>query len=137
MNAIDVRSAMSLVGSLLVLAAAGLTMLANLLIRAGIDASGGFAIESGSQVLFSLFRLFMQPLFSAGFLLYFLGSLVWFRVLATDPLSRAYPLLVSLTFVLVTLGAVLIFSEPLSLRKVVGLMVILAGIAIVSLEKGK
>ena len=88
------------------------------------------------EVVHALIALFMQPLFSLGFATYFLASVIWFRVVATEPLSLAYPILVSLTFTLVTAGAVLLFSEPLSLRKVVGLAVILAGIAIVSLEKG-
>jgi multidrug transporter EmrE-like cation transporter len=125
---------MSKIGFLLVLATAVLTMTANLLLRAGIDAAGGFALGSGTQVLHALVRLFMQPLFTLGFAIYFLASVVWFRVVATEPLSLAYPILVSLTFALVTGGAVLIFSEPVSLRKVVGLAVILAGIVIVALE---
>jgi drug/metabolite transporter (DMT)-like permease len=45
-------------------------------------------------------------------------------------------MLVSLTFIMVTAGAILLFGEPFSLRKVVGLAIILTGIAIVSLEKG-
>ncbi|MEO8626612.1 MAG: hypothetical protein ABI612_00720 [Betaproteobacteria bacterium] len=127
---------MSLVGASLVLLTAALTMAANLLMRAGVDAAGGFSAGGASQVVSSLVRLFMQPRFTAGFFLYFLASVVWFRVVATEPLSVAYPILVSLTFILVTGGAVLVFSEPVSLRKVAGLAVILAGIAVISLEKG-
>ncbi len=127
---------MSLVGASLVLLTAALTMAANLLMRAGVDAAGGFSAGGVSQVVISLVRLFMQPRFSAGFFLYFLASVAWFRVVATESLSVAYPILVSLTFILVTGGAVLVFSEPVSLRKVAGLAVILAGIAIISFEKG-
>jgi multidrug transporter EmrE-like cation transporter len=127
---------MSATGFLLVLSTAALTMIANLLLRAGIDAAGGFLLGSAMEILRALVALFTQPLFALGFAIYFLASVVWFRVVATEPLSLAYPILVSLTFILVTAGAVFFFSEPLSLRKVVGLAVILAGIAIVSLEKG-
>src|SRR5437867_218691 len=123
---------MSMMGFVLVLFTAGLTMAANLMLRAGIDAAGGFALGGPLQVLRALINLFMQPLFAFGFTIYFLASVVWFRVVATEPLSLAYPILVSLTFTLVTAGAVLLFSEPLSLRKAVGLAVILAGITIVS-----
>jgi multidrug transporter EmrE-like cation transporter len=66
---------------------------------------------------------------------YFLAALIWFRVVATEPLSVAYPILVSLTFSLVTAAAVFILSEPISARKVLGLIVILTGILIISLEK--
>jgi undecaprenyl phosphate-alpha-L-ara4N flippase subunit ArnE len=111
-------------------------MVANLLLRAGIDAAGGFALTGVPQVLRALLRLFLQPMFTAGFVSYFVASSVWFRVVATEPLSVAYPILVSLTFTLVTTGAVLFFTEPLSLRKVIGLLVILAGIVIISMENG-
>jgi multidrug transporter EmrE-like cation transporter len=126
----------SAIGFFLVLFTAVLTMAANLMLRAGIDAAGGFTLDGLMETLHALARLFMQPLFTLGFIIYFLGSVVWFRVVATEPLSLAYPMLVSLTFTLVTAGAVLLFGEPFSLRKAVGLAIILAGIAIVSLEKG-
>ena len=126
---------MSVTGFILVLLTAGLTMAANLMLRAGIDAAGGFALGGGMQILHALMKVFMQPLFAVGFTVYFVASVVWFRVVATEPLSLAYPVLVSLTFTMVTSGAVLFFSEPLSLRKAVGLAVILTGIAIISLEK--
>jgi multidrug transporter EmrE-like cation transporter len=126
---------MSITGVLLVSVTAGLTMAANLMMRGGIDSGGGFAPQSVVAVVIAFVRLLTQPLFVAGFVLYFLASLVWFRVLASEPLSVAYPVLVSLTFTLVTAGAVLFFQEPLSVRKVVGLAVILGGILMVSMEK--
>src|SRR5205807_9612927 len=128
--------AMSTIGFVLVLFTACLTMAANLMLRAGIGAAGGFTLGSVTQILRGLVALFMQPLFALGFVIYFLASVVWFRVVATEPLSLAYPTLVSLTFIMVTAGAVLFFGEPFSLRKVIGLAIILLGIAIASLEKG-
>jgi multidrug transporter EmrE-like cation transporter len=126
---------MSISGFFLVLLTAALTMAANLMLRAGIDSAGGFAVTNASQLLYGMARLFTQPLFCIGFTVYFLAAVVWFRVVATEPLSLAYPILVSLTFGLVTAGAVLLFSEPLSLRKVLGLAVILIGIVIISAER--
>jgi multidrug transporter EmrE-like cation transporter len=110
-------------------------MAANLMLRSGIDAAGGFTFGAATELLSGLVRLFLQPLFALGFVTYFAASVVWFRVVATESLSLAYPVLVSLTFALVTAGAVALFSEPLSLRKLIGLVVILAGIGIISLEK--
>ena len=127
---------MSATGFFLVLLAAVLTMAANLLLRAGVDAAGGFVFDNTIQIVSALMKLFSQPLFVVGFGIYFLASVVWFRVVATEPLSLAYPILVSLTFTLVTAGAVLMFGEPMSLRKMGGLAVILAGIVIISFEKG-
>jgi multidrug transporter EmrE-like cation transporter len=127
---------MSATGLLLVLVTAALTTAANLLLRGGIDASGGFAIGSMTATLQALVKLFMQPRFSAGFVLYFLASVVWFRVVATEPLSMAYPILVSCTFTLVTAGAVVMFKEPLTARQVLGLAVIVTGIALISIARG-
>jgi multidrug transporter EmrE-like cation transporter len=124
------------IGFLLVLLAAAMTMGANLMLRAGIDAAGGFAPGGALELVNALVKLFLQPLFAIGFIAYFLATVVWFRVVATEPLSLAYPILVSLTFTMVTGGAVLFFHESLSVQKVIGLATILAGIAIISLEKG-
>lgn len=127
---------MSPTGILLVLLTAGLTMAANLLLRAGIDGAGGFSVAGVADAVGALGKLFVQPLFSLGFVLYFLASVVWFRVVATEPLSLAYPVLVSCTFTLVTAGAVIFFAEPVTRRQLVGLAVILAGIVLVSIQKG-
>jgi multidrug transporter EmrE-like cation transporter len=127
---------MSATGLLLVLVTAALTMVANLLLRSGIDAAGGFSLGGLATTAAALLKLFMEPKFLIGFVLYFMASVVWFRVVATEPLSVAYPLLVSCTFTLVTAGAVIVFSEPLTLRQMLGLAVILAGIALISVQKG-
>jgi multidrug transporter EmrE-like cation transporter len=127
---------MSGTGFALVLLTAAMTMGANLMLRAGIDAAGGFSAAGPLELARAVLGLFLQPVFTAGFITYFLASVVWFRVVATEPLSLAYPVLVSLTFTLVTAGAVVLFHEPLTWRKVVGLAVILAGILLVSIEKG-
>ena len=127
---------MSVSGLLLILVTAALTMGANLMMRGGIDSGGGFAPQTAFGVVLEFVKLLAQPLFVSGFIMYFLASLVWLRVVASEPLSVAYPVLVSLTFTLVTGGAVLLFHEALSARKVVGLIVILAGILVISTEKG-
>jgi len=127
---------MSASGFIYVLVTAAMTMGANLMLRAGIDAAGGFSPGTATELIFGLLRLFLQPLFAIGFVTYFLAAVVWFRVVATEPLSVAYPILVSLTFAFVTAGAVIVFQEPVSVRKVIGLLVILGGIVLVSMEKG-
>ena len=122
--------AQALVG---ILAAAVLTAVANVMIRAGIERYGGFSPAGFGDLARQFLELLLQPLFSFGFLLYFLASLVWFRTIAIAPLSTAYPLLVSFTFLAVTGGAVLIWGEPLTSRKLLGLCFILVGIAVVSM----
>lgn len=122
---------MSGLGWLLVMASAGLTVLANLLLRTGVHRAGGFG-ENLPTIHLSAFNLVKQPLFDLGLIMYALASVVWFRVLSSEPLSVAYPVLVSTTFMLVTLGAVFLFRETLNYYKIIGLIVIFAGIFIIS-----
>ena len=117
----------------LVLLSACLQAAANLLLRAGVGQAGGLG-GTLATLPQTMLRLVGQPLFVIGALLYALAALVWFRVLASEPLSTAYPLLVSLTFVIVTAGAAGLFQEVLSPRKLAGMAVLLVGIVIVSGE---
>lgn len=122
---------MTRTGLLLVILSALSTVAANLLMRTGVTRAGGFGV--GSRPIFhQALELGQQPLFVIGVLLYGFAALVWFRVLSTEDLSSSYPLLISLTFVLVTLGAVILFRENLNAQKVVGLAVILTGVVLVA-----
>jgi multidrug transporter EmrE-like cation transporter len=123
---------MSVTGMFLVTCAAAITMIANLLMRAGLQRGGGFSPADVTAVLPSFFKLLLDPLFAVGFVGYFAAALVWFRVLSTEPLSLAYPVLVAMTFLMVTSGAALLFQEPVSLRKLIGLILIVVGIAVTS-----
>ena len=118
-------------GLILVLISALLTVAANLLLRQGVTAAGGFSLSVGGLGR-EIVNLLRQPLFDAGMFLYGVASLVWFSVISTEDLSSIYPLLVSLTFLFVTLGAMVFFHETMSIRKLVGLLVILAGISLVA-----
>lgn len=104
-------------GLLLVVLSAVLTVASNLMLRGGVTRAGGFALSPASLIS-DLLRLARQPLFVSGLALYATAALVWFRVISTENLNSSYPLLVSLTFVLVTLGATLFFHEPVSWQKV-------------------
>jgi len=121
---------MTVTGWLLVLLSAGLQVAGTLLLRAGVDRAGGFA-ETLAGVPQGLLRLALQPAFDIGFVIYGLAALVWFRVLSTQPLGLAYPVLVSLTFMFVSIGAAIVFQEPVTARKLIGLAVILIGILVV------
>jgi multidrug transporter EmrE-like cation transporter len=108
------------------------TVVANLMMRAGILTAGGFAL-SVSAFKSQTLGLMRQPMFVGGFLIYAVAVVIWFQVLSTENLSTSYPLLVSLTFLLVTLGGSFFFHEHISLQKMLGLIVIMAGIVVVAL----
>lgn len=122
---------MSLQGILLVGIASLMTVAGNLMMREGVVRAGGLALAFPS-LFRDLTHLARQPLFDIGVLLYGLASLVWFRIVSTENLNSSYPLLVSLTFILVTLGATFVFKEPLTLQKIAGIGVILFGIILVT-----
>lgn len=109
-------------------------MAANISLRTAIERTGSFRSSDLVAMLVEFIRLLFDPVFAFGFLGYFAAALLWFKVLASEPLSIAYPVFVATTYILVTGGAVLLLHEPLSARKVLGLAIILAGIALVSTE---
>ena len=117
---------MTLSGFCLLLLTAVFMSVANLLIKNGIQA-GSFA--SSWPTMLALLR---QPAFVSGFLLAGAAALMWIRILATQKLSTCYPLFVSLTYTLITLGAVYFLHEKISTQKLVGLVVIIAGITAVA-----
>jgi multidrug transporter EmrE-like cation transporter len=119
--------------TLLILSAIS-TVAANLLMRGGINRNGGFM--SQGTVLESVIALMRQPMFVTGFLLYGLAAMFWFNVVATGSLSTTYPLLVSLTFVMVTIGAAIFFNEQVTWQKILGITIILVGFVIVARAKG-
>jgi multidrug transporter EmrE-like cation transporter len=124
---------MSLSGFLLICCTALLTAIANVVLTKGIGSAGGFSFDGPASLVTGLIRLFLTPLFLVGFLTYFGASIVWFRVLASEPVITAYPFVVAITFLLVTLASGLILGEPTTLMKMLGLVVIVFGIVIVSL----
>lgn len=118
---------MTLAGFVLLLITAACMAVANVLMKNGIGHAGGFA-PSFSGVL-SLLR---QPAFVTGFLLTGCAALMWFRILATQKLSTCYPLFVSLTYSLITIGAFYFLHEKISAQKLLGLVIIVVGITTVA-----
>ena len=118
---------MTLGGFLLLLVTAACMAVANVLMKNGIAQAGGFAPSVAA--VFSLLR---QPAFVGGFLLTGVAALMWFRILATQKLSTCYPLFVSLTYTLITIGAFYFLHEKISTQKLLGLLIIIAGITTVA-----
>lgn len=117
-------------GLVLVALAAITTVAGNLLMRAGVVNAGG--LKLGNSIVPQLFALAKEPLFLLGVFLYGLSAIIWFSVISSEQLSTAYPILVSITFILVTAGSVVFFHEGVSLFKAAGIMIILTGIWIVA-----
>ena len=118
---------MTLAGFLLLLLTAVCMAVANVLMKNGIAQAGGF-----TPSISALFALLRQPKFVAGFLLSGIAALMWFRILATQKLSTCYPLFVSLTYLLITVGAFYFLHEKISTQKLLGLAILVVGITTVA-----
>lgn len=118
---------MTLAGFTLLVITALCMAVANLLMKTGVLAAGGFSLSVSALV-----RLCRQPLFVLGFALSGIAALMWFRILATQKLSTCYPLFVSLTYLLITLAAFYFLHEKISAQKMAGLVAIVAGIIAVA-----
>ncbi|MHB8811618.1 MAG: DMT family transporter [Desulfobulbaceae bacterium] len=117
---------MSKFGLLLVITCSLCAAVSSFLFRISIARAGGFSLNISSLV-----HLALQPLFIIGLFLYAAMSIIWLRVLATEPLTIVYPLLISLTFLLVTCGGMYFFKELITLTKITGLVFIISGIILV------
>lgn len=65
--------------------------------------------------------------------LYVAATLAWIWLLRTAPLSRAYPYM-ALSFVLVPLLSAFFFRESLSAQYVIGIVLVIAGIVVATLD---
>ena len=75
--------------------------------------------------------LILNPYLVVAVLLYGLLSVVWVWVLTFVPLSIAYPF-VALTFVLTVAAGALMFGEPVSLKLLLGGLMIIAGLIVIT-----
>lgn len=85
------------------------------------------------KLTFYFIKLFDPYVFSS-FLFAFLGSLTYMAALQKVELNVAYPFM-SLSYVLVFVISYVVFSEPISMSKILGLGFILIGILFISLGK--
>ena len=92
--------------------AAGLSATGNLIIKNAARSMGGLNL-SGGHLAQTLFHLFTNPGIILGLALYLVGFVLWAKVLSTVDISLAYPIFVSLAFVIVVLGSRIFFGESL------------------------
>jgi drug/metabolite transporter (DMT)-like permease len=116
-----------------ILLSVGLVVVAQVLFKVG---AGSMAPLSGSEQRDPIrlgLRALRIPGVMLGFVLYGAAAAAWLYVLATTPLSYAYPFL-GLTYFGVTLVSVAVLKERLSTLQWVGLAVICLGALAVALS---
>lgn len=95
-----------------------------LFFKKGMDVLGGLEFTVGGLV-----RTFLTWQVLLGFALFFTGAVVWLKVLSLADLSWAYPML-ALGYPLVVMESRVFLGEPVDAARIIGSLVILAGVAI-------
>lgn len=80
-----------------------------------------------------LFKTFSNYYVLAGIALYAINSVLWLMVISKLPISKAYPA-ISLSYVIVIIGAYFFVGEPLTIKKIIGSMAILGGVSIIFMK---
>ncbi len=112
----------------------------NILLFLIYSLSSGFGLiilkraVTGIEFKFSLKTLtdVLSLEFIFGFLLYVLGFICWMLILSKLKLNIAFPIAMSLFFIVSTIGSYFILSEPLSLKHLIGIVICLVGIILIS-----
>lgn len=105
-----------------------LTVYSQLAIKWGMLGAGP-APEGGQEKLVFLAGQLLNPWILSSLVSAFLALITWMAAVAKLELSHAYPFM-SLAFVLVLLFSHLLFHEALTGPKIVGVLFIMAGLAI-------
>ncbi|GGB37788.1 EamA family transporter [Virgibacillus dakarensis] len=106
------------------------TVYGQLILKWKIDKAGSLP-EVWKDKLIFLLQLLLDPVILSGFLSAFVASLFWMAAMTKFNISYAYPFM-SLSFVLVFIFSILLFNEPVTIQKVVGLALIVLGIVVTS-----
>lgn len=92
--------------------------------------NAGTLPEAWIDKFFFLGRLLLNPWILSTFVGAFVAGLAWLAALSKLPLSYAYPVFVSLTFVGVIVLSTILFREAMTLPKAIAMGLIIAGIII-------
>lgn len=86
--------------------------------------------QAGGSAADSLFGQMTSPWLALAIVLYGLSFLLTVRIYASNPLSVAAPFMAACTFVLIYALGYLLFAEPVTLPRVAGLALIVAGMVL-------
>lgn len=115
-------------GYLYVLLTIAFTVYGQLVLKWQVAEVGPLPASASDKIL-HLLGLLLNPWIISGFAAAFLASLAWMAAMTKFELSHAYPFM-SASFVLVLILSGVLFNEPITTLKVVGMAFIVVGIAI-------
>jgi multidrug transporter EmrE-like cation transporter len=113
---------------LLVLSSVLLTSGAQLLLKYGMTRPAiKIALADQASPLVSLQVIATSPAVLMGMACFGLSAVLWLFVLAKIPLSTAYPF-IAVGIIITVVGGRFLFAEPVSLLKLLGIALVIAGV---------
>jgi len=106
------------------------TVYGQIVLKWRMNGVGSLPEGTGEKIIF-LVKVLFDPWIFSGFFSAFIASFFWMAAMTKFDISYAYPFMSS-AFVLVFLLSVILFHEPVTWQKVVGLALIVAGIIVTS-----
>jgi len=106
------------------------TVYGQIVLKWRINDIGALPDGTMDKVIF-LVKVLFDPWVFSGFFAAFIASFFWMAAMTKFDISYAYPFMSS-AFVLVFLLSVILFNESITWNKIVGLILIVAGIIVTS-----
>lgn len=117
---------LSITGYLFILGTIAFTVYGQLIVKWQVRLSGPFPVEAADRIAY-LSKIVINPWILSSLTAAFLAFLCWVAALTKFELSYAYPF-TSLSFVFVLLISAVLFSESVTLFKLLGLVLIIVGV---------
>ncbi len=106
------------------------TVYGQLIIKARVMKMGSLPAGAQEKIIF-LLKASIDPYILSGLLSAFIASLFWIAAMTKFDISYAYPFM-SAAFVLVLAFSFFFFNEPITIEKILGIILIVLGIFITS-----
>lgn len=124
------RTAFDLAGHFYILLTLLFTVYGQLVLKWQMGGVGPLPAGAADKLVFLLTQ-FLNPWIMSGFAAAFLASLAWMAAMTRFELGYAYPFM-SLAFVIVMLFGVAFLGESLSVPKVAGTLLVIAGLVVIA-----
>lgn len=118
---------------LYILASIAFTVYSQLIMRWQVSTAGDLPVELSGKVRF-IFELFFNPWVLSGVFATLLAGISWMLAMTRFEVSYAYPF-VGLSFILIMILSGAIFGETIGVYKIVGTVLVVAGVIVTALEK--
>jgi multidrug transporter EmrE-like cation transporter len=84
--------------------------------------------DSIMEKIYFLLKLLLDPYIFSGFFSAFLASFFWMAAMTKFDLSHAYPVIVGGLAIFTSLLAIIFLKEPVSIYKIIGIVLIVTGV---------